>query len=571
MRFYKLNSWDPNFKHDGLLYFTQRIQEMLFYYSAHIYKTPVLNTYLLVREYLNVAELVKSNTINENHLKYIMDEFQDTFSNDLIIREYINEDKRADILQKINSATTQDQVKIMSYLLNFLGDYNRWCIEYLKKIVPQEKEKKKIERALRCLIPGLIGAGYSHEFIFYYNRFVFSDSKVDSIDSLSKFLDRFDFKKRQYDIYLAINKDAFSFRDILERHLQVIFDIDVDVSDLKYDRNKYNVIKMHVKAFDERSASNGAYEALSLFFRYYNFIGDQKLDWLFNTCKVIDANGQVAFVNLHPEGFDYSNRIENESAGKISATIISTLLANERNSFVAIDRAIKMHNVAIAEKDLRNGFLNLWSVFEILFVSEQAESKSAEIEKKVLPILQRDYLCFLIEDLGHNLKENLENEKINELKNKVGKEEGSEWLSCLLFLPQFSSLRTEVYGWLKDYPLLRSRMSQISNDFAEKKNVLADIERFRKRISWHFKRLYRTRNSIIHAGENPPNLKELGEHLHSYVDECLLEIVTLLVSNHQLQNIDNAIIDIQFREDAIKRCLHQKGKIDEDSIGILFK
>ena len=213
----------------------------------------------------------------------------------------------------------------------------------------------------------------------------------------------------------------------------------------------------------------------------------------------------------------------------------------------------------------------MWSVFEILFVSEQAESKSAEIEKKVLPILQRDYLCFLIEDLGHNLKENLENEKINELKNEVGKEEGSEWLSCLLFLPQFSSLRTEVYGWLKDYPLLRSRMSQISNDFAEKKNVLADIERFRKRISWHFKRLYRTRNSIIHAGENPPNLKELGEHLHSYVDECLLEIVTLLVSNHQLQNIDNAIIDIQFREDAIKRCLHQKGKIDEDSIGILFK
>lgn len=571
MKFYKLNNWDSNFKHDGLLYFTQRIQEMLFYYSAHIYKTPVLNTYLLVREYLSVAELVKSNTINENHLKYIMDEFQDSFSNDLIIREHIDEDRRADILQKINSSTTQDQEKIMSYLLNILGAYNRWCIEYLKEIVPQQKEKKKIKRALRCFIPGLIGAGYSHEFVFYYNRLVFSDSKVDSIDSLSKFLDRFDFKKRQYNIYLAINKQAFSFQEILERHLKVIFNIDIDASDLKYDRNKYDVIKMQVAAFDERSASNRAYEALSLFFRYYNFIGDQKVDWLFNTCKVIDANGQVAFVNLHPEGFDYSNSIENDSAGEASATIISTLLANKRDSFVSIDRAIKMHNVAIAEKDLRNGFLNLWSVFEILFVSEQTESKSAEIEKKVLPILQRDYLCYLIEDLGHNLEENLQKERINELKNAIDKEECSEWLSRLLFLPQFSSLRTEVYGWLKDYPLLRSRMSQISNDFIEKKNVLADMERFRKRISWHFKRLYRTRNSIIHAGENPPNLKELGEHLHSYVDECLLEIVTLLVSNHQLQNIDNAIIDIQFREDAIKRCLHQKGKIDEDSIGILFK
>ena len=571
MKFYKLDNWSPNFRHDGLLYFTQRIQEMLFYYSAHIYKTPVLNTYLLIREYLNVAELVNRKTINENHLKHIMDEFQDTFSNDLIIREHIDEDKRTDILQKINSSTAQDQLKIMGYLLNVLGDYNLWCIEYLKEIVPQEKEKKKIERALRCFIPGLIGSGYSHEFIFYYNRFVFSDSKVDSMNALSKFLDRFDFKKRIYDIYLAINKQAFSFREILERHLKVGFDIEVDITDLKYDRDKYDVVKLRLKALDERSASNMAYESLSLFFRYYNFIGDQKLDWLFNTCKVIDENGQVAFVNLHPEGFDYSNHAEDDSAGEVSARIISTLLANERDSFLSIDRAIKMHNVAIAEKDLRNGFLNLWSVFEILFVSDQTESKSAEIEKKVLPILQRAYLHYLVGDLEDNLRENLPKNKISELIRKVEGEEKDDWLCHLLFLPQFSEVRTEVYAWLKDYPLLRSRMSQISNDFAEKKHILADMERFGKRISWHFKRLYRTRNSIIHAGENPENLKELGEHLHSYVDECLLEIITLLVANYQLQNIDNAIIDIQLREDAIRRCLHQKGKIDEASIGILFK
>jgi hypothetical protein len=544
---------------------------MLFYYTAHIYKTPVLNTYLLIREYLNVAELVKSKTINENHLKHIMDEFQDTFSNDLIIREHIDEDRRTDILQKLNSSTAQDQVKIMGYLLNVLGDYNLWCIEYLKEIVPQEKEKKKIERALRCFIPGLIGAGYSHEFIFYYNRYIFSDSKVDSMEALNKFLDRFDFKKRKYDIYLAINKQAFSFQEILEKHLSVGFDIDVDNTDLKYDRDKYEVVKLQLKAFDERSASTKAYESLSLFFRYYNFVGDQKLDWLFNTCKVIDEHGQIAFVNLHPEGFDYSNHAEDDSAGEVSATIISTLLANERESFLSIDRAIKMHNVAIAEKDLRNGFLNLWSVFEILFVSDQIESKSVEIEKKVLSILQRDYLHYLVGDLEDNLRKNLGKSKISELINKVDGEEKDEWLCHLLFLPQHGPVRTEVYGWLKDYPLLRSRMSQISNDFVEKKNILADMERFGKRISWHFKRLYRTRNSIIHAGENPENLKELGEHLHSYVDECLLEIITLLVANYQLQNIDNAIIDIQFREDAIKRCLHQKGKIDEDAIGILFK
>ena len=33
-----------------------------------------------------------------------------------------------------------------------IRDYNEWCKQYLREIVPKEKEKKKIENALRCYI-----------------------------------------------------------------------------------------------------------------------------------------------------------------------------------------------------------------------------------------------------------------------------------------------------------------------------------------------------------------------------------------------------------------------------------
>ena len=571
MKFYNLDNWDANFRHDGLLYFTQRIQEMLFYYSAHIYKTPVLNTYLLVREYLNVAELVKNKTINENHLKHIMDEFQDAFGNDLIIRENIEEERRKDILQRLNSATIDDQEKIMKYLLNTLGEYNVWCINYLKKVVPQEKEKKKIERALRCFIPGIIGAGYSREFVFYYNRAVFSSSSVSSLATLDQFLNRFDFKKRVYSVYLAIDKQAFFFREILEKHIGVIFKAETNAEDLKYDREKYDVITLQVEALDERTASNKAYESLSLFFRYYNFLGDQKADWLFNIAKVVDKNNQVAFVELHSEGFDYSSYAEKEKVGEATVNLISLLLANDRGSFTTIDRAIKMHNVAIAEKDIRNGFLNLWSVFEILFVSDQTESISGEIEKKVLPVLKKNYLHCWVEEIRKNLKDNLPQALIDNIINKVGGEENDEWVCRLLFLPQYEDCRTEVYGHLKNHALMRSRISQINRDFSDKKSIQTDMKRFEKRVRWHLKRLYRTRNSIIHAGNSPDNLKELGEHLHGYVDECLLAIIFLLVSNHQLRTIDNVGIDIQLKDDMIESCLRENGKIDEAALSILFK
>lgn len=571
MKFYKLDNWNPNFRHDGLLYFTQRIQEMLYYYAPHIHKTPVHNTHTLALEYLHVAKLARNKTIHENHLKHIMEEFQESFANDLIIRGNIDEERRRDIIQRLNSSSQIEQEKTMNYLYSALSDYNKWCIKFLKEIVPQEKEKKKIDRALRCFIPGLLGAGYSSEFIFHFNKEVFSCSAVDSLSSLDVFLDRFDFEKKKYKVCLAIEKKALRFKDILEERLEANFKFDDDCTDLKFDKAQYELVQLNISALDERTASNKAYEQLYLFFRYYNFIGDQKSDWLFNVAKVIDESNASSFVRLRSVGFDFPSQPENYDTGRVSEQLLSLLLHNARNSFSTIDRAVAMHNIAISERDLRNGFLNFWSVFEILFVSEQADSKITEIEKKVLPILKRDYLHSLIDELERNLKDNFSNAELNTIQKMMKAEDQQDWLKFALFLPEYDEVRTKLYTLLKDYPLLRSRVSQFYSDFSDKQNLLAELERFTRRISWHLKRLYRTRNAIIHAGQNPTNLKSLGEHLHSYIDSCLVEIITLLATEEKLKTIDNVIIDIQLNEATIMRCLQPKEKVDKQAIAVILE
>ena len=139
---------------------------MLFYYTSHLYKVPVNNSIYLIWEYLHTSKLVEKKVINENHLKYILDEFIDTFKNDIVIKNSISDEKIQYILQRLQSASSQDQTRIMHYLFHFFSDYSEWCMNYIKKIVKQEKEKKKIERALKCYIPMLINGGYSQEYIY---------------------------------------------------------------------------------------------------------------------------------------------------------------------------------------------------------------------------------------------------------------------------------------------------------------------------------------------------------------------------------------------------------------------
>lgn len=571
MKFSKPDNWSTRFRHDGLLYFAQRIQEMLFHYTNHIYKAPVLNTFLLVKEYIYTAGLVRKKAINEGHLKHIMEEFQETFSNDLIIQKNFDAELKKQILQRLNSSSIQEQEKTMAYLLHLLRNYNNWCKEYLKMIVLQEKEKKRIDRALKCYIPGLIGGGYSNEYIYYFNQKIFFESPVNSIDALDEFLNRFDFAKKKYDVYVPIEKWAFAFSEILESRLHIDFPEKEYKTDLKYDAEQFGLIKMHISAFDEWNAADIVYDHLALFFRYYKFIGDQKDNWLFNTGEVVDEHGVKLVVNLKPEGFHISKQISDQQASKFSEVFITTLRRNAPNSFQAIDRAVDIHNVAIADKNLKNSFLNLWSILEILFVSDQEESKISELQKKAVPILQKDYITMISIEINRYLKDNISEVKLEELRAKVSNASNDNtWGYFMALLPQYGDLRQEVYDALKDYPLIRSRISQLCDTYSQKERMLSDIVRYTKRITWHLKRLYRTRNEIVHTGEAPNYLKELCEHLHSYVDECLLEIVVWLAKDSSLCTIDNVVIEVQLKTELMLNRLKAKGQIDESDIQFLF-
>ncbi len=44
MKYSVPNNWNDSFDNDGILYFAQRLEEMLFDYSIDLYRMPLLNS-----------------------------------------------------------------------------------------------------------------------------------------------------------------------------------------------------------------------------------------------------------------------------------------------------------------------------------------------------------------------------------------------------------------------------------------------------------------------------------------------------------------------------------------------
>ena len=569
MKFSKPANWIDGFRHDGLLYFAQRLEEMLFSYTDELYSVPVLNTHLLVKEYLETDEMIENRSIAEAQLKHIMDEFQDSFKSDVIIQNNLKEAEQKNILDKINTSNLANQKKIMMYLNEMLKNYHKWCASYIKEIVPQEVQKKKIEKALRCFVPELIGAGYSGEYIYHYAKKVFFENPVSSMEALTTFLDRFDFRRKEYTVYVPIKKSALNFKEILEYRLRAEFGVFPEAEDLRYRKDRYALVKLVMKDYDERAAADHAYNKLNLFFKYYNFLGNEKQDWIRNKCKVISEQENCAFVEMKPIGF---RRFETEkdkvATGRMTETVVSMLIFDSQDALYYIDRAVVMHNTAISERNLSNGFLNLWSALEVLFVESQSKSKLNDVEEKLIPILQKNYIPEIFGQLEDYLEDNMGEEYIEQLKEKVTEYNDDTWLAELLILEEYEECRSEIKNDLRDYPVLRSRISQISDTFKTKKSTLNEIERYTERVKWHLRRLYRTRNAIIHSGEEATNIKLLGEHLHSYLDCCLYEIITKLADR---RNMDAALVDIVLSTELMLKYLKNNDNMDIEAIEILMK
>ena len=70
------SNWDNSFEHEGLLFFVQRIQEMLFHYSEDVRRAPVHNTSTLTHEYLRLSKGVGSGKVKEYHLEKVFSEIK---------------------------------------------------------------------------------------------------------------------------------------------------------------------------------------------------------------------------------------------------------------------------------------------------------------------------------------------------------------------------------------------------------------------------------------------------------------------------------------------------------------
>lgn len=549
-----LSGWTYNESLSSMLFFAQRVDELLFHHTTDTYRSMAVSLRGLAKEFCNVYRDSKAGLINEKNLGHIVEEFNDRLQKDPLAKEILTTEYVGRFSKKNGTWDTQTQHENITYIGRKLGNgvYYRAIVSSLKSLIAENQKKNLISELAALWVRESIDCGYNENYIYKVLHTVFFHEPVNSLDSLNAFFDCFDFSRKKFKVYIGFSKDISALQSLFGKmwirdcNITVLMPENVP-SGIKSKRQKAILRFDAIKSYDMYSAFFIAQTLAANVVDAYGFFKHNH--------SRIKTYGQViaedkSVTTIKPQQllkYRVSSQSHEDSERNADA-LLKALFSNQKNK-QGLKKIATIHNSAIYSESTNDSLLSLWSILESLVENDEEKIKPAkakdekdkESEKKpsrskignlieyVLPFLKSTYIPKLVETAMYDImrwdKEFFESYI---LTNGFGNTDLEHTFAFLTF-QSTQGARDELYRKTDNYPLLRNRVAALYEQLHNSKKLKATLRAHEQRVQWHFYRIYRARNYIIHdaAGDETLNY-ELLINLHSYVDIVVSKLVELV-------------------------------------------
>jgi hypothetical protein len=576
MRKLDISHWENTDKLEGLLFFSQLIDEMLFDYTLDSYKPLALNSRLLCIECFETIEEIKNGYIPKKSIISIVEELKWSLSKDTAAKSIFGV-KFEQYIEKLKFSDSKihELENIVGLFYNSFQSrkYLKSIIENLTILITSGKDKSKIKSLTSSFLTELINYGYNQNYIYYQNlNFFFNKLKKDKItkpQDIEGFFQFFDFEEKEFTAVFKGGNIFKNFKDTLNDFDIVVTNnyncfstIPEDVSFKKERKvNESFIICSKIEALDHHSARNKAEKLLGQICNLFNFYHHRTKPEILEKAIVSRiSDNYVVIIDKQINSVLKSKSDENPNEAAKSVENTLTKLNLDTDSTHRFARSIDLHSAALTANAIENQLLDFWAALETLLpkITESNKDRIVQICDSIIPFLQLNYTHKLLLELHKDLT-NWNETKTNQVLSKIPDSKDFSILEktgALISLEDNKNLREELYSELSDFPLLKNRIFTLHESFKSVENIENTLKSHETKINWHLRRIYRTRGQIIHSGKYPSFTPILIENLHSYIDLFINKILDLS-TNEKINSIEQGVLELdvslQFQIQLLKK------------------
>ncbi len=400
----------------------------------------------------------------------------------------------------------------------------------------------------------LVNMGYSQSFIYKNVQTIFfSKNTISNFEPLKEFFKNLEYEVQTYHVIFKcskileeVKKSSEKFKSLLTNEIPTEFQ--------KFDKqsfystkkdNQIFYIAQDIRALDPVSAKEIAEKRINKISNLFCFYHHKENPIWDDNTLVINLNSDYSFlikekISAMSKGRDSKPK---KAANKLNRLMNSIRLEN--SSFSKYTRAIDLHGLSLQSKNVENQLLQNWIAFETLLVGYSKETKIDQVLNHLINFLTYRYFELIIEEIGIDLKKYRFSHFQRQIEKVPFGLNYNEKLSALIVLDELKTERHLLYSNLDKHPLLKFKIYNYHKKFSKVKSVEELLLRHKKLVEWQIKRMYRSRNLIVHAGIVPSYTEILVEHSHNFLDKLLNIINNFSIENLSIISIEQAIKEVE--------------------------
>lgn len=553
-----IKNWKYSSDLENLLFTAQRLDEVLFFYTHDTYKANVMNTKMLIDEFLEVRDSIDAGLLKEKNDEPVISEFLWSLAKDTEAKKIIGEKIVEDLKKNIGSLSIKEKVKYFRYLqAKLLGSIYFDTIKKAFEKAVKEEKKNEIDRLILQFVCEAKNQGYSARYIHKCVHEIFFGTEVNSYRTIELFLERFNGIPQNYTVYVVVNEEIGKIcinlmHALREVKIELLERKDIPNEIVNIVDNTVGVLKFeNIEALDNYSAVEFAHSIVKTMGHFYAFYR-HNIETITLRGYVSSENGKVEYVRPEVTGIKKSAKVGSFEKAKTNASEVFDIARSSPMNFYFLSRIMEIHNIAFGVDSPTNSLLDLWSIFELLLEKENdsesnGKSRIFQIIDMIEPFIKGGYVEQIIDTVKKDIKRWNER-KYNEILTEVNIDiDDNGKIFAFVALDEYDDLRKKVYSELNTFPLLRYRIFSLNEKFKHGKQIKKILLEHEKKTAWHIQRIYRARNCIIHDGENVQHVESLVENLHSYIDILCSWIIRLLNANMN-QSVMDAVYEMFLKE-----------------------
>ncbi|MBA6101714.1 hypothetical protein [Pseudomonas monteilii] len=582
MKFKGLKEWHRSQSLSNLLFMAQRLDELFFDYTLDTYKPPALNSIYLCREAISLINDIESDVIDGANLQHVLDELEWSLNSDIVVKKLLNAPVSKFLLRgdSVKLTDTKVRLEILERTLNPYA-YLKQCEMVLRTEV-DGGSKKVINEVVRSYASTLVNHGVSKQHLQEkINGFFFYGNELSSVEDVNDFFESVFPVEHDFEIYFVVSRMIESIKDSIQGfHISIVEELPeklknvAALSGLVPNESEVWVSIEGIETFDRHTARQEAESTLNIvrdLFLLYSH--KNRISWRPEAIIVQCCNEQPVVTRKPKSTMEKCFDLRPE----VASTRLNYLIRNislKGGSFNKFNRAVDLHGISSTNDLPENQLLNIWIALETLVPSHiSGGGKVTKVCNGVIPVLMKNYLQRLVvgiigdlirwsrTKMGRILK------KVDDAKNKNVYQKITE----LIALKENAELRAELYGELGDFHLLRFRVFETAELFRKPELLKSKIALHEKKLSWQIRRIYRTRNLIVHSGRTIPYINTLIENAHDYLDQTMNMIVEYSCGQLSANSLEQAFDMARLDWDVYFERLKSIDSLDSDNLNCLIR